>query len=154
MNTKMQEKVDLLNVNIGNEIAVSKWKEISQETIDQWAMFTGDDQWIHTDKTRSITTSPYGGTIGQGLISLCFLITFSKETLVQHTDFICINYGINHARFPAPVKPGQRIRARLKIASVHRVIAGGSVAWVGSVEIENSEKPACVAEIISQYFVQ
>jgi acyl dehydratase len=153
------EVVDLENIGalrdrIGKEIAVSDWKEISQEDIDQFGRVTGDDNWIHTDQTRSATSSPYSVTIGQGLLSLCFLATFSKETLHKNNDWVCINYGFNRVRFPAPLKTGQRIRAHLSISSVHKLVGGGSVTWAGTVEIENADKPACYAEVVSHFFFQ
>jgi acyl dehydratase len=33
----------------GQELGVSDWYEVTQETIDQFAEVTGDHQWIHTD---------------------------------------------------------------------------------------------------------
>ncbi len=146
------ENIGALRERIGKEIAVSDWKEISQEDIDQFGRVTGDDNWIHTDQTRSATSSPYGTTIGQGLLSLCLLTSFSKETLHENNDCVCVNYGFNRVRFPAPVKAGQRIRAHLTISSAHKLIGGGSVTWAGTVEIENSKKPACYAEIVSHFF--
>lgn len=147
------ENIGALSQKIGKEIAVSDWREITQEDIDKFGRVTGDANWIHTDQTRAAESSPYGATIGQGLLSLCFLDNFSKEMLHENNDCVCINYGFNRVRFPAPVKPGQRIRARLTISSVHKLIGGGSITWAGAVEIENAEKPACYAEIVSQIFL-
>lgn len=144
--------IGALREKIGKEIAVSDWRKISQDDIDQFGRVAGDDNWIHTDQARAATSSPYGTTIGQGLLSLCFLASFSKETLHKNNDCVCINYGFNRVRFPAPVKTGQRIRAHLTIRSVHKLVGGGSVTSSGTVEIENSEKPACYAEIVSQFF--
>lgn len=145
------EKIDALNASIGKEIAVSDWKEISQEDIDRFGITTGDNHWIHTDVTRAKENSPFGETIAQGFLSLCFLANFSKDILSRDNDCVCINYGLNRVRFPAPVRAGQRIRAHLVLASVHKLIGGGNVTWNGTVEIENCEKPACYAEMLSQY---
>ena len=153
----MMMNIDLNNIGalkekIGKEIAVSEWRTVSQEEIDQFGQVTGDGHWIHTDQARSSTSSPYGMTIAQGLLSLCLLASFSKEILNKNNSCICINYGFNRIRFPAPVRTGQRIRAHLEISSLHKLVGGGSVTWAGTVEIEGCEKPACYAEIISQFF--
>ena len=141
-----------MKASIGKEIAVSDWKEISQEHIDQFGVATGDDHWIHTDVTRATHNSPYVGTIAQGFLSLYFLAHYSKEILSRDNDYVCINYGLNRVRFPAPVRTGQRIRAHLVLSSVDKLIGGGRVTWKGSVEIENCAKPACYAELVSQCF--
>jgi acyl dehydratase len=157
MGRDMMANIDLSNIGtlkeqIGKEIAVSEWRVVSQEDIDQFGQVTGDDHWIHTDQTRSTASSPYGMTIAQGLLSLCLLTSFSKEILNKNNNCVCINYGFNRVRFPAPVRIGQRVRAHLTISSLHKLVGGGSVTWAGTVEIEHGEKPACYAEIISQFF--
>lgn len=151
MTTITLPKLETLKANVGKEIAVSGWKEITQTDIDRFGMTTGDAEWIHTDVDQATAGSPYGGTIAQGLLSLCFLATFAKKSLSSETDCICVNYGFNRVRFPAPVRAGQRIRAQLLVASVQRLMGGGRVTWKGTVEIENCEKPACYAELVSQF---
>lgn len=101
---------------------------------------------------RATEDSPYGGAIAQGYLTLCFLARFSREVIARNNDRICINYGLDRVRFPAPVRAGQRARAHLSLASIHKLNGGGRIAWHGSVEIENGEKPACYAELISQWF--
>lgn len=146
------ENVCALRDKIGEELAVSDWRVITQDDIDQFGRVTGDDNWIHADQTRAAISSPYGTTIGQGLLSLCILESFAKQLLHENNDCVCINYGFNRVRFPAPVKSGQRIRAHLAMSSIHKLVGGGSVTWAGTVEIEGAEKPACYAEIVSQFF--
>lgn len=141
-----------LGCKVGREIAVSDWKTISQDDIDQFGRASGDDHWIHTDCLRSQANSPYGKTIAQGLLSLCFLDVHAKEVMNNIDGCFCVNYGFDRVRFPAPVHPGQRIRAHLKIASVTKLVGGGNITWVGTVEIEKSEKPACYAEFVCHFF--
>lgn len=145
-------KIDALKSSIGKELAVSDWMEISQADIDRFGAATGDDHWIYTDVTRASQSSPYGETIAQGYLTLCFLARFSREIITKGNDRICINYGLDRVRFPAPVKVGQRIRARLVLSSAHRLHGGGRATWIGLIEIENCEKPACYAELVSQWF--
>lgn len=146
------DNIGALREKIGQEIAVSEWREISQEDIDQFGRATGDDHWMHTDQTRAAVNSPYGMTIAQGSLSLCFLASYSKAILNKNNHCVCVNYGFNRVRFPAPVRAGQRIRAHLAISALHKLVGGGSMTWAGTVEIEHGEKPACYAEIVSQYF--
>ena len=57
--------IDELKAQVGQELGVSEWVEVSQETIDAFADVTGDHQWIHVDPERAKET-PFGGTIAHG----------------------------------------------------------------------------------------
>ena len=38
-----------LSANLNQELGVSDWHDVTQESIDEFARVTGDDQWIHVD---------------------------------------------------------------------------------------------------------
>ena len=59
-----------------------------------------------------------------------------------------INYGSNRVRFTAPVRAGRRIRARVSLLTMEDVAGGVQLTWKIVVELEGSEKPACIAETI------
>jgi len=44
------DDLSALKNQIGQEIGVSDWYEITQERINQFAEATDDRQWIHTDR--------------------------------------------------------------------------------------------------------
>lgn len=146
------EKIDDLKSKIGSELAVSDWVDITQEMIDQFGATTGDNNWIYTDVPRATRESPYGGTIAQGFLALCFLTKFAKEIVAMNNHGVCISYGLNRVRFPAPVRTGQRIRAHLELLSFNKLAGGGTITWKGTVGIDGWAKPACDAEIICQCF--
>jgi acyl dehydratase len=57
-------------------------------------------------------------------------------------------------RFPAPVPAGARLRATSELVSVEEVGGGWwQVATRFTVEVEGSEKPACVAESVGRALV-
>ena len=64
-----------------------------------------------------------------------------------------VNYGLDRVRFPSPVLVGRRIRARATVTSLDK-IAGDAVQMVTlvTIEVEGSDKPACVAEMVSRYY--
>ena len=59
-----------------------------------------------------------------------------------------LNYGVNKVRFPSPVPVGSSIRARATIAEVADVPAGKQMITRYVIEIEDFDKPACVAETV------
>ncbi|MGH8287273.1 MAG: MaoC/PaaZ C-terminal domain-containing protein, partial [Steroidobacteraceae bacterium] len=62
--------LEQLRSQIGQEIHVSPWLEITQERIDTFARATSDHQWIHTDPARAARESPYKATIAHGYLTL------------------------------------------------------------------------------------
>ena len=64
---------------------------------------------------------------------------------------MALNYGLNKLRFPSPVKVGSKLRVSATLASVEDVSGGVQIAYALTFEIEGSEKPACVAEVVFRY---
>jgi acyl dehydratase len=60
-----------------------------------------------------------------------------------------INYGLNKVRFPAPARVNSRIRDRLTLASVSETANGRQLQFHHLIELEGSQKPACIAETVS-----
>jgi acyl dehydratase len=55
-------------------------------------------------------------------------------------------------RFTNPVRAGSRIRARVVVKSLDDIAGGVQVTWGITVELENEEKPALVAEWIGRWY--
>ncbi|MEK7737799.1 MAG: MaoC family dehydratase [Pseudomonadota bacterium] len=147
------DKLADLQARVGQEVAVSDWLEITQQRIDQFAAATGDQQWIHVDAARAAKESPFGGTIAHGYLTLSLLARFSQESIAIGNIRMAVNYGLNRVRFTAPVRYGKRVRAHFKLAAYDEIDGGVQLTWHATVEIEGSEKPACIAETISRWYV-
>jgi acyl dehydratase len=141
-----------LRQRIGQEVAVSDWLEIAQERINLFAEATGDHQWIHVDPERAARESPFGATIAHGFLTLSLLAHLLTETIVMRDVKMGINYGLNRVRFTHPVKAGSRIRARIVLAALEDIPGGAQLTWNVTVELEGSDKPACLAEMISRRY--
>ena len=147
------DKLADLQARVGQEVAVSDWLEITQQRIDQFAAATGDHQWIHVDAARAAKESPFGGTIAHGYLTLSLLARFSQESIAIGNIRMAVNYGLNRVRFTAPVRSGKRVRAHFKLAAYDEIDGGVQLTWHATVEIEGSDKPACIAETISRWYV-
>jgi acyl dehydratase len=65
---------------------------------------------------------------------------------------LAINYGLDKVRFLAPVVAGSRIRVRSEL--VNAVKVGDDTLNLtarNTVEVEGSQKPAAVADLIARY---
>jgi acyl dehydratase len=135
----------------GQTIGPSDWREVTQELIDTFADVSGDHQWIHVDVERAKSESPYGTTVAHGNLTLSMIDGFRPQ-LMESTGFkMGVNYGWNKVRFPAPVPAGSRIRASVETLAVDNLGNGWhQVSQRWTVEVEGSEKPACVAESVGR----
>jgi acyl dehydratase len=136
---------------VGEEVAVSPWLEITQERIDTFAKAIDDFQWIHVDRERA-KASPFGGTIAHGFLTLSMLSHLAERTFSFSDRKMGINYGLNRVRFTAPVKSGSRVRARFTLAGYDKLEGGVQITWSTTVEVENSDKPALIAEWIGRHY--
>jgi acyl dehydratase len=139
-----------LVASVGQEIGVSDWHEIPQSQIDLFAEATGDDQWIHVDPERA-SQGPYGATIAHGYLTLSLLAPLMKTTYRIEGAKMAVNYGLNKVRFAAPVRVGSRVRVRVSLASVDEIPNGVQSIWSAVIELEGSEKPACIAEPVTRH---
>lgn len=131
----------------GERLGTSEWLEITQERIDAFADATGDHQWIHVDPQKA-AEGPFGTTIAHGYLTLSLLPQFASQVFAFAGDGARVNYGANKIRFPAPVPVGSRLRAHITLAEVSDIPRGQQAVVRYSIEIEGSDKPACVAETV------
>jgi acyl dehydratase len=136
---------------VGQTIGPSDWREVTQDLINRFADISRDHQWIHVDVERAKTESPFGTTVAHGNLTLSMIDGF-RQSLMESSGFrMGVNYGWNKVRFPAPVPSGSRIRASIEVLSVDEIGGGWhQVVQRWTVEVEGSEKPACVAESVSR----
>ena len=140
-------RLDDLNSAVGAEIGVSPWREITQDMIDRFADVTDDFNFIHVDPGRAKAETPFGGTIAHGFLSLSLLSTFAYETIpALEGRAMGINYGFDSVRFAAPVKSGERVRARFSLAGVKIRPSGYvQIAYDVTMDVEGSARPAFTA---------
>jgi acyl dehydratase len=138
--------------SVGKPLGTSQWLTITQERIDQFAKATDDHQWIHVDPVKA-AQGPFGATIAHGYLTLSLISRFLPEIVEIRGMKMGVNYGCEKVRFPSAVKAGARIRAQGQMISAERTKDGGIQAVNRvTVEIEGSDKPACVADTISRYY--
>lgn len=147
--------IDALKGMVGQELGVSEWVTVDQAMIDKFADATGDHQFIHVDPEKAKLT-PFGTTIAHGFLTLSLMPLLMEKSDIPRPEGVKmgVNYGGNRTRFLAPVKSGKRVRGRFKLLELDEKRAGQFQQTVEfTVEIEGEDKPALVAEWISQFFV-
>jgi acyl dehydratase len=153
MSTLVLESLQSLKDYVGREIATTAWLSVTQERIQQFAEATGDHQWIHVDPERARRESPYGAAIAHGFLTLSLMSHFLREAIELPSNVRqTINCGLNRVRFPAPVRAGEKIRARVRLQSCRELPDSVEAVFGITIETEGAEKPCCVAEWILRYY--
>ena len=146
--------IDGLKAKVGEHLGHSEWLEITQDQVNLFADATGDHQWIHVDVERAKAESPFGGPIAHGYLTLS-LIPVAMPQIMQVTGIAMgVNYGANKVRFLSPVKVGANLRLGAELTEVEELPGNGAQVYMTfTFEIEGSDKPAAVADIIFRYYV-
>ncbi|GAA1296157.1 MaoC family dehydratase [Saccharothrix xinjiangensis] len=136
----------------GRDLGRTEWREITQDRVDTFADAADDHQWIHVDPERA-AGGPFGGTIAHGYLTLALLIPLFGELLEIRGTRMSVNYGLDRVRFPGPAPVGGKVRLAGRVASVDEVPGNGvQMALDFTVEVDGSDKPACVARAVYRHY--
>jgi acyl dehydratase len=135
----------------GKQLGVSDWLTIDQNRINLFADATGDHQWIHVDPEKA-KNGPFGATIAHGYLTLSLVNLFLPQIVDVQGISMGVNYGVDKVRFPSAVKVGSTVRGRGEVVSAEEVKGGVQAIIRVTVEIQGSDRPACVVDTISRYF--
>jgi acyl dehydratase len=131
---------------VATDLGPTSWLDVTQERIDAFAAATSDRQWIHVDPDRA-AAGPFGTTIAHGFLTLSLCVPMLSEVLPP-SDGMVVNYGVDRARFPAPVPSEGRVRGRFRVVSIDATPRGDRAVIEATVECEGVEKPVCVASLV------
>jgi acyl dehydratase len=139
---------------IGHQCETTDWFEVTQDQVDVFADCTIDRQFIHVDPVAAAST-PFGGTIAHGFLTLSMLSYFSTSyNLVIKGITMGVNKGFDKVRFVSPVRVGSKIRCHAKVIDIKEKRPGQfDFKTEVSIEIEGEDKPALVAEWLAVQMV-
>jgi acyl dehydratase len=136
---------------LGKEMGVSQWHTIDQKQINLFADATLDHQWIHIDKDRAATESPFKTTIAHGYLTLS-LIPYLWKQITEVTNLkMEINYGIESFKFGQAVLVDNEVRLKAKLKSIVNLRGITKVNIEAILEIKDQAKPAYVGDVMFLY---
>lgn len=144
--------VDTIRGQIGKEIFCSDWIEITQPDIDSFSGLTRDWDYMHNDPGWA-ADGPWGGTIAHGFFLLSLLSYFHGQagfpTLATADQYV-VNYGLDRVRFLEPVRIGDRLRARMRIAAIDLKKPGRDLVHTATTyqTERRGEQPHMVADML------
>jgi acyl dehydratase len=140
-----------LESSTDRDLGTSEWETIDQRQIDLFAEATHDHQWIHVDP-EAAAQGPFGTTVAHGYLTLSMLPYFVSQVLNVTDVRMGINYGTEKIRFTAPVPVGSQVRLKATLRDSERRGEGVLYRLGIEVELEDSEKPALVGEVLYLVF--
>ena len=141
--------IDDLKNYIGKTTGTSPWIDVTQKRINEFAQATEDFQWIHIDEDKA-KEGPFGSTIAHGFLTLSLAPWMGYNTYKVKNIAHSVNYGLDRVRFLSPVKADSKVRGSYKLLEVQEFKGNGyRVKNELTIEIQNNERPACVAETIA-----
>lgn len=148
-------KVDEVQGLIGSVIGTSDWIAVEQDRIDVFADVTEDHQFIHVNPDMAKMT-PFGTTIAHGFLSLSLLSKFAEQgAMTIEGVAMGLNYGFEKVRFLNPVKVGSKVRGNFVLKNAVEKNPGQHLlTYTVTVEIDEEEKPALVADWLVMQFVR
>ena len=146
--------IEEIQGRVGSEIGVSDWLLVDQARIDAFADITEDHQFIHVDPERAAKT-PFRGTVAHGFLTLSLLSRMAEGVMLRPDSLrMAVNYGFDKVRFMGPVRSGKRVRGRFRMLSAEEKRASQwQITYEVTVEIEDEEKPALIADWIGYMFI-
>ncbi len=135
-----------LAAGVGQAVGVGDWHTVTQADINLFAKATLDNQWIHVDPERA-ADGPFGTTIAHGFLTLALIPGISPPLDLPEARML-INYGLDRVRFLSPVAAGCRVRVVRRLKKAAETPNGLRIAEEVTVELEGSDRPACVAETL------
>ena len=147
--------IEALRKKIGTLMGSSNWYLLDQDRINQFAVVTQDEQFIHTDPEKAAKT-PFGTTIAHGFLTLALLPAMGGDVIPKlDGHLMSVNYGFEKLRFLSPVPAGSRVRGHFTLSSLDvRKPGEVTLLWEVSIEIKGREKPAVYAEWINRRYLK
>lgn len=140
-----------LTEHVGQHLGSSPWVTLDERSIRTFGEVTHDLNWIHLDADRA-ASSPFGSIIAHGYHTLALIGGLIQQTVDTSFCSLGLNYGLGRVRFPSAVPVGARVRLDLHLADTLPFDGGADVVYRCVIEIEDHDKPACVAEVIFRYY--
>ncbi|MEV0121279.1 MaoC family dehydratase [Streptomyces sp. NPDC050703] len=142
--------LDELAKATGETFGPSRWFDVTQDNVNQYAHSVGDLLWIHTDPERAAKESEFGTTIAHGYMTLGMLPEIMRPFFEVKGISLAILVGLDKVRFNRPIKVGSRIRGSGKLTNV-RILPNGCIyAMRVTVEVEGEPGSVCTADTLSR----
>lgn len=136
---------------LGRDFGPTGWIILSQRNIDDFTRATSDSSRQLT-ASEVASTHPSSTSGAPEVLALALIPYFLGKLRRFEGSTMGINYGLDRVRLFGPVGVDSRVRARMSLRAVDRMGAAVQMTTRVTVEVENFQKPCCVADLISRIY--
>lgn len=126
-------------LSVGDEFTTAAWT-VTEGHIATFAGLSGDFNPLHTDETFCKASTPFGGRIAHGMLIASMATGQANQMGIFEGTSLAV-LGIE-LKFTAPVRPGDTVRTRLKVAELKESSKGGKGVASFEVTVLNQEDKA------------
>jgi acyl dehydratase len=110
MTVFMPTPADLL-MRPGMDPGATRWIELHERRIDQFADATGELRWAHVDHDRA-AGKPFRSSVAHHSVVLALVPALRADLIQVGRGHVLFDFRIGSAEFPDPVGAGGRVRPR------------------------------------------
>jgi oxepin-CoA hydrolase/3-oxo-5,6-dehydrosuberyl-CoA semialdehyde dehydrogenase len=104
----------LAELRVGDSVTAGP-RVVTRADVDQFAAFTGDTFYAHTDEEAAAANPLFGGIVAHGYL----VLSFAAGLFVSpEPGPVLANYGLENLRFLTPVRPGDSLTVTLTAAQI------------------------------------
>lgn len=126
-------------LKVGDEFMTAAWT-VTEAHISTFAGVSGDFNPLHTDEEFCKKNTPFGGRIAHGMLIASMATGQANQLGIFEGTSLAV-LGIE-LKFTAPVRPGDTVRTRLKVAELKESSKGGKGVATYEVTVLNQEDKA------------
>jgi acyl dehydratase len=123
----------------GDEFVTASWT-VTEGHITNFAGLSGDFNPLHTDEEFGKKGTPFGGRIAHGMLIASMATGQANQLGIFEGTSLAV-LGID-LKFTAPVRPGDTVRTRLKVAELKESSKGGRGVATFDVTVLNQKDEA------------
>ncbi|MFW8589943.1 MaoC/PaaZ C-terminal domain-containing protein [Glaciecola sp. 2405UD65-10] len=142
--------MNITQLSVGDAIENEDYLQITQAQINDFAVATGDHQWIHLDAEKCAKFSPYKSTIAHGFLTVSLMPKlFADSITVDPKTTTMINYGLDNLRFIEAVRVNDEIKYKFSLVEIESKSTGNLYKFAGEVLIKGRDKPALIGTFMT-----
>lgn len=142
--------MNITQLSVGDAIENKNYVQITQQQINDFAVATGDHQWIHLDVEKCEKFSPYKTTIAHGFLTVSLMPQlFADSITIDPKTTTMINYGLDNLRFIEAVRVNDEIKYKFSLVEIENKSTGQLYKFAGEVLIKGREKPALIGTFMT-----
>jgi acyl dehydratase len=146
------DSMEAFQAHEGELLFSSKPLTATREMIQQFCRSVNQLDWFHFDEERA-AASPFGAIVAPGMFTLSLIHSVYFQN-VELRGLRALFLGSDRFRIVGPVRAGDHLSLRFRVARVEQRDAGFAVHYDFSWHANDEEEPVTLGDFIVRYWPQ